>query len=218
LERRTDFAIKDQTDIEVNIHQDRISRAPFIGRLVLQSDARQKVPRTIIRGASIERNMSAYVQATSNADGELQGTRTPCEALLEVHTLDNQFAGIAHISADDPTVDITLEPAASVHGRLIDESTGRPLPGRSIRYDLQFNGQVLNLEAPQGTVRRTNADGEFTLSGLTPGWRYILRMNEITGRRSPSFRPADFMPQKAGVMELGQIRVHVPQDQKVSHP
>lgn len=211
-EHPTDFDIKDQADIEVNIHLDRLSRVPFIGRLVLQSDPKQKVPRTVIRGASIEPYIAAYVHATSNADGELQGTRTPCEALLEVHTTDNQFAGIAHISADDPTVDITLEPTASVHGRLIDESTGRPLPGRSIRYDLQFNGQNLNLETPQGKGVRTSNKGEFTLAGLTPGWRYVFRLDEITRRRLPSFRPADFMPLSAGVMELGEIRVQLPLD------
>jgi hypothetical protein len=217
-ERRTEFDIKDQTDIEVNIHQDRISRMPFIGRLFLKSDAKQKVPPTVIRGASIEPRIAAYVHATSNADGELQGTRTPCETLIEVHTTDNKFAGIAHISADDPTVDITLEPAATVHGRLIDESTGQPLPGRSIRYELQFNGQNRILESPQGKGVHTNVDGEFTLAGLTPGWRYVFRMDEITGRRLPSFRPADFMPQSAGVMELGEIRVQLPLDHKVSHP
>src|SRR6202044_799287 len=54
LERLSEFDVKDAKDLEIDLHQDRLSRVGLKGRIVLGSDRSQGVSGASVGGASLD--------------------------------------------------------------------------------------------------------------------------------------------------------------------
>jgi hypothetical protein len=88
-------------------------------------------------------------------------------------TMDQAQAKVIEVMAGDEVtgINIKLNPPEAVYtakGQIVDATTGQPLAGVRILYATLFSSgdpiRVFN-----GTHERTNAQGEFQLSGLRPG-------------------------------------------------
>jgi hypothetical protein len=90
--------------------------------------------------------------------------------LLQLQHLENNLAGRCEIKADERgPVAVTLQPAATVAGRVLDED-GRPLAHADINvYTRAARDGVLSLHSRED---RTDADGQFRIAGLLPGLLY----------------------------------------------
>jgi RNA polymerase sigma factor (sigma-70 family) len=82
-------------------------------------------------------------------------------------------------------IDFVLEPGASVHGRALHESDGRPLPGVKVTLEPQSpadpnNPPVLGTQ-PLRLETETDEQGHFQIDGLAPGaFRVQVVGNDLT--------------------------------------
>lgn len=96
--------------------------------------------------------------------------------------------------------------------RLVDENTGKPLPGRNFILQVQDGDEW---EDVPGTERTTDANGRIQILGLTPGkdyrWQQLdfadhydadslkVRLDQPTRRGVPVDNPDFIMPTNAGI-------------------
>lgn len=96
--------------------------------------------------------------------------------------------------------------------RLVDENTGKPLPGRNFILQVQDGDEWKDVP---GTERTTDADGRIQILGLTPGknyrWQQLdfadhyntdslkVRLDQPTRRSIPEDNPDFTMPTNAGI-------------------
>jgi hypothetical protein len=210
LERLSEFDVNDAKDLEIDLHQDRLSRVGLKGRIVLSSDRGQGISGASVGGASLDAHVGGPFNAISNGSGYFETTRVPTDMLVEAQSNDGLLAGMFPISADDTDIVIALAPAASVRARLVDERTGQPLSGITVAYWLQTNGKTVTLGLRTGRPGRSDSRGEVTLSGLVPGWKYVLQaLTETRGHRK--WVPiGTIAPVKADVTDLGTIKLTTP--------
>ena len=133
---------------------------------------------------------------------------------------DNAYAsedGEDHNSASNKTITVPVGSAtASIIGearlRLVDENTGKPLPGRNFILQVQDGDEWKDVP---GTERTTDADGRIQILGLTPGkdyrWQQLdfadhyntdslkVRLDQPTRRGIPEDNPDFIMPTNAGI-------------------
>ena len=133
---------------------------------------------------------------------------------------DNAYAsedGEDHNSVSNKTITVPVGSAtASIIGearlRLVDENTGKPLPGRNFILQVQDGDEWKDVP---GTERTTDADGRIQILGLTPGkdyrWQQLdfadhydadslkVRLDQPTRRNIPEDNPDFTMPTNAGI-------------------
>ncbi len=211
LERLTEFDVKDAKDLEINLHQDRLSRMGLKGVVVLNSDRSQGVSGASVGGASLDADVHGPFNAISNESGHFETTRVPTEMLVEAQSSDGRLAGMLPISADDTDIVVALGPAASVRARLVDERTGQPLPDVRVAYWLEVNGKPAALGLRSGRPVRSDSRGDVTLGGLVPGWKYDLKALTETRKHRMQWVPiGQIAPVKADVTDLGTIKLTKP--------
>ena len=133
---------------------------------------------------------------------------------------DNTYVsedGEDHNSVSNKTITVPVGSAtANIIGearlRLVDENTGKPLPGRSFILQVQDGDEWKDVP---GTERTTDADGRIQVLGLTPGknyrWQQLdfadhynadslkVRLDQPTRRGVPENNPDFTMPTNAGI-------------------
>jgi hypothetical protein len=131
---------------------------------------------------------------------------------LVAYTAGGKFAARAFVELDDEgPANVTLEPTATVSGRLIDAATGKPLAA----YMVTRSHPVGLDEAPvwmpiEQDETRTDAEGRFTVGPFLPRVRAALAFTEpkelATGRPfgSPVRYQAESLPKL--VLEPGENR------------
>ncbi|HVC94530.1 MAG TPA: hypothetical protein VND64_12605, partial [Pirellulales bacterium] len=215
-----EFDVIDQPALELNLHTDCLTSVEFAGRVVLRADPRKGVGELDIKSAlpaafpssPIRRGLN-WFRAVTGAEGEFWVLRGRKEMWLHARTDDNLLAGIVHLGPDDPSCLISLAPAASTRGRLIDSNTGRPLPGRQVTYGwVQEDNMGPRSLVEFGGEVSTNALGEFVVPGLTVGWSFKLSVRvATTARVGPGqavARHVGFVkPKRAELVDLGDVRV-----------
>lgn len=125
--------------------------------------------------------------------------------------------GEDHNSVSNKTITVPVGSAtANIIGearlRLVDENTGKPLPGRNFILQVQDGDEWKDVP---GTERTTDADGRIQVLGLTPGknyrWQQLdfadhyntdslkVRLDQPTRRGVPANNPDFTMPTNAGI-------------------
>lgn len=125
--------------------------------------------------------------------------------------------GEDHNTVSNKTVTVPVGTAtANIIGearlRLVDENTGKPLPGRNFILQVQDGDEWKDVP---GTERTTDADGRIQVLGLTPGknyrWQQLdfadrynadslkVRLDQPTRRGVPANNPDFIMPTNAGI-------------------
>ena len=125
--------------------------------------------------------------------------------------------GEDHNSVSNKTVTVPVGTAtANIIGearlRLVDENTGKPLPGRNFILQVQDGNEWKDVPS---TERTTDADGRIQVLGLTPGknyrWQQLdfadhynadslkVRLDQPTRRGVPANNPDFTMPTNAGI-------------------
>ncbi len=201
------FEVKDQTEIEINLHRDRPMVTPLDGRVVQSADRRKGVPAALIRAEAADpRTNTRMGIIQSAADGAYHAERGPCEMLLEAQMQDHTLAGIVRVGADDTKVDIPVGPAVTAHGRLVDRS-GKPVAGQFLVYGIRIEVPKLGFVVALRQHAGTNRKGEFKLVGLSPGWKfdYYAEIHPPGTVRSKLAHLGIVSPQKAEPIELHDV-------------
>jgi hypothetical protein len=131
---------------------------------------------------------------------------------------DRTVAGIAHIPSQGHELEIAIGSAAAANGRLIEASTGKPVPNWQLHFGVVVDGHMFSVTNDGrmmfcGTTR-TDAHGKFTLAPLAPGWKYqiesglIVTGGEIAVLLGDSSKMlAEFTSPSSGTAELGDIEI-----------
>ena len=76
-------------------------------------------------------------------------------------------------------VELVVEPAGSIEGKIVAEGTGQPIPGAGFRIEPNRPPEIFHLRRPEPA--RSGPDGSFRLSGLAAG-EYTLWTDFGTNR------------------------------------
>jgi thiol-disulfide isomerase/thioredoxin len=203
--------IKTQKEIGVELHRERPDVVELSGRVVLKSEPQRGVPDVTVRGFRTSQGgpVSKGLSAVSGLDGKFHATCEPCERLVYASTDDHLLSGICQIGADDTAFVISVGPTASVHGRLLDELTGKPAIGREVGYGVKVTNGIQTLSWYIFGRTETDARGEFLLNGIVPGWSYELHAQTRldAGRRMALATAGHFRPDNAAPIEFGTVRL-----------
>lgn len=206
------FQIVDQPELELNLHADRFDRVVLFGSVALESNPNQGVPEARVTGFPVG-GRGAFVRAVSDADGAFEAERTPCAMLFHAVSKDGALVGVLRVGADERTCEIPMVPSGSVRGRLVDAEGGGSLANHPIEFRFQIpEARGLSIIALQ-KITATNADGEFEVEGLAPGWEYTLEV--VIGRDQQGnprrWQTAGAVTSKRGeVVELGDVKFAPP--------
>lgn len=204
------FEITDQTELEVNLHADRLDRVVIFGAVVLESDPTQGMPEARVNGWTLE-GRGAFVKAVADADGAFEVERTPSEMLFHAMSKDGSFIGIARVGPDDRTCEIPMVRASSARGRLVDDTSGKPLAQHQIDFRLKTTalGGPIVFAVQAQNITTTDAEGNFEVNKLAPGWEYTL---EVVIERDQQGNPrrwrtaGSVTPHRGKASELGDIK------------
>jgi hypothetical protein len=153
------------------------------------------------------------LKAISDAKGEFQTLRAATPMILHAKTSSGLLAGLVIIKADAKEAVIPIGPLASAHGRLVDDDSGLPLPGRQIEYGFRIEMDTGGWTTQFGGSTTTDARGEFTLEGLLPGWPFEV---SVVVEKAPDGRPRGrrsitaVLAAKPEMVEMGDIKYRSP--------
>lgn len=166
-------------------------------------------PNTVSEG-KVLRFVAEIAEQISTTYGGVRASNTAKNAYSEEDGEDVD-------SGKNTTVTIPVGSASAViigeaRLRLVDENTGKPLPGRNFILQVQDGDEWKDVP---GTERTTDADGRIQILGLTPGknyrWQQLdfadhyntdslkVRLDQPTRRSIPEDNPDFTMPTNAGI-------------------
>jgi beta-lactamase regulating signal transducer with metallopeptidase domain len=191
--------------------------AEITGRVVLRSNRQRGVPRAKVLGVPSNAD-TPYASAVCDAEGHFRIARIQGTSLYLAQNDERTVAGIAQIPAQGHELEIAIGSAAAVHGRLIEVSTGKPVPNRQLNFGVVVDGHMFSVSNDGRMmfcgVTRTDAHGKFTLAPLAPGWKYQLESGLIvTGGEfavllaDSSKTLTEFTSPSSGTAELGNIEI-----------
>jgi hypothetical protein len=168
------FVLSGQKELTLSLVGRRQGVLPFSGKVIAPKDHEGKLTKTIIRALDF-RSGSQYFGASCRADGTFTTHGLPSDKVVTACTFDRALGGMAEISADDDSVDISLALTATLRGRLVDSLSGKPLADRELvcRFEVEREGKVSKfLDANVTTL--TDAAGSFVLRGFIVGRKYYV--------------------------------------------
>ena len=154
--------------------------------------------------ADISQN-SGMRTVDSNADGVFSGTRGPGEIVAIARSADESLATVIAIPQGQAVANVALEPTVSIKGRLVDQTTGEPLPNAVIQYGMR-QGRATFIDTFGGQLS-TDDSGSFIIPGLVAGQTYELSLRRTIDEHQVLRR----LRTLAEDMELGDIQVDLPQ-------
>ena len=144
------------------------------------------------------------VMATTHTDGEgryeLLGCPKSPTYLISAHPSDTgRYFGVALSETDAPgigpmTVDIQLPQGIPIRGKVLDERTGEPIAGASVRYfclDPNPAEAIVWRDSPARSAAITGLDGSFAVAVLPgPGVLAASAPESTGGGRSKPYLPS----------------------------
>ncbi|HXY34699.1 MAG TPA: M56 family metallopeptidase [Planctomycetaceae bacterium] len=186
------------------------------GRVVLTSDAQKGLARARILGIP-ENPKAAYVTATADAQGNFHVPRPRSAMLFLAQNEQQSLCGIARVEPQESSLVILVGRSVAAKGRLLDWQ-GRPLgPNYPMEYRLVVDGTFLDefhvymvrdAKRVFGGYAYTDKNGDFTVPGLAPGWKYRMSCCPgilVGGQIQPFVTLATFTTAQTGITQLGKV-------------
>ncbi|HUG18613.1 MAG TPA: carboxypeptidase regulatory-like domain-containing protein [Planctomycetaceae bacterium] len=205
------FQIEDLETYELNLHTERPDTIAMKGRVVYDDQPDKPLAGATVYIYADGATANRYPQAPTDSEGwfECERPYTPCIAY--VRNEEKTFAAITRIVLKQRFVEMRLLPTSSASGRLVSATSGESLSGETITYGIRvYSGEEENSSWMTlfGGSTTTATDGSFELTGLLPGFDYVV--NVVTDRDSDGHPRAwrgighvEF--QKPGPIDLGEL-------------
>jgi beta-lactamase regulating signal transducer with metallopeptidase domain len=187
------------------------------GRVVLTSDVQKGLARARILGIP-ENPKAAYVTAMADAQGNFHVPRPRSAVLFLAQNDEQSLCGIARVEPQESSLVIPVGRSVTAKGRLLDWQ-GKPLyASYPMEYRLVVEGtfldefhvfQVRDAKRVFGGYAYTDKNGNFTVPGLAPGWKYRMSCCPgivVNGNIQPFVTLATFTTAQTGVTELGKLQ------------
>jgi hypothetical protein len=185
------------------------------GRVVLISDTQKGLARARLLGIP-ENPKASYVTAVADAQGNFHLPRLRTAMLFLAQNDDRSLSGMARVESTESAFVVPVGRSVSAKGRLLDWQ-GKPLAQWPIDYYLVLDGgftdqfiifQARDAKRMLGGYTSTGANGDFTVSGLAPGWKYRLTCcpgTVVNGAIQPFVTITNFTTALSGVTQLGNV-------------
>jgi hypothetical protein len=204
-----ELLIRDQPEIVHDFHIPRTPIGNVEGRVV--DGQMQPVAGATVDGASLAARFS-FRKGITTKDGKFQFEGALMPIVLHARTNDGVQAGMARIGSDDQSRTIRLAPAASAHGRLLDDS-GQIIAGGRLQYGIRVAGNQIKKEGLDPIsfldTATTESDGKFVLRALIPGQEYVLEYNREKEIWAGGIPLTTLKAVNSDMLELGDIRLPV---------
>lgn len=174
------FVLTSEKDRQIDLHDNHVGdTAPtFSGRVVLKSDPSHGVPEAKLDSQATELDGMVDPEGVADHDGKFTLRAPRFDTYLHATSRDGTLQGILRIKPTERNVTVPVEPTTTASGRLLD-SDGRPAPGKTLTYGYRIDMKGGTFGERFGGTTQTDANGNFTLRGLIPGYSYTL--NVVTG-------------------------------------
>lgn len=94
------------------------------------------------------------------------------EAVVEIKVWEAAYARLdAVVTAGEPAITVTLEPGVTLHGRVVD-AAGKPVANARV-------GTELDGDDPVVCMTTTQRDGNYVLTGVTPGDAVMVQARSL---------------------------------------
>jgi len=138
------------------------------GKAVFGGDVNNPVPGAKVTYRSINIYKSdPDLKTDENGDFEITIENDPM--YVEVLTPDGFFGKMVIVKPTENEFVVSLEPTASVHGRVIDRRSETPPNGRNITYSINIPAGVSQFLPSFERTVKTNEKGEYEFRGLPTG-------------------------------------------------
>jgi protocatechuate 3,4-dioxygenase beta subunit len=162
-----------EEDLEFDSHVKRLPRGMFSGKV---TDKEGKPLKAEIYGESIGAPGHAGLKFKSTVDGEFVTERWNDQIQLFAFDAANRLAVSTRIEADDDSVTLQLEPAASLAGSVRDEK-GNPLKNVAITASSNALGQIR-------LSTQTDAAGNFSFPAVATKMAWNVTASTQAGSQS----------------------------------
>ncbi|MBA2115353.1 thioredoxin family protein [Bremerella alba] len=202
------FTVTDQKELEFNFVKE-IPRSGSIQGNVVNSETGDPVADVVVDGVYRNERHVADFRARTDDDGQFNVQRQLYPITMYVASKDGSLKGIVEVTADQKSVTIPISPVASVKGRMIDRDTKEPKGNTEIGWGRRiYLGYESSLSRTSwGGKVTTDADGNFTATGLVVGQEYHFTVEQVKHRYS---RLTDFTPETPGLTDLGDLSLAPP--------
>ncbi|MHC5540238.1 carboxypeptidase-like regulatory domain-containing protein, partial [Singulisphaera rosea] len=159
-----ELTVRAEEALDHDFHIPRHPRLALTGRVLAGG---KPLGGAIVRGDSIGENGHSGFEAVADDQGRFRTERWNEKMLLAARGPDGTLAGIATIEPDTSQVEISVTPAATVRGRVVD-AEGRPMASVSVfcRWGLEpqgVNSGLLNARI------LTDDQGRYKVDGVPAG-------------------------------------------------
>lgn len=175
------FVLDGQKELEVNLQTKRPPKAKLQITVLRGGDPKRPVADAQVQGVGLEETSRGF-GGTTDAEGRLTTTREAMPARVFAKCEDGLLCGIAELDIDANELVMSVGPAASAKGTLVDAATGRPLPEQEIQYGVKFtytstrDGHESSVFTHHfGGSVTTDSEGRFVVQGLATGAEYELQ-------------------------------------------
>ncbi len=174
-EKADKFEIAGQSELEMNVTTVLRKEVELTGKVTAATDG-EPVASATIEGVPQDFRGRDW-QASSAADGTFRVMRYKEPTYVHVENPAKTLAAVVIVDPEQTSLDVRLEPTASVTGRLLADDTEQPWPNQKIEYGINVpaaTGQTWSTRFGGSVV--TDSEGQFTIDGLVGGFEYSVNL------------------------------------------
>jgi RNA polymerase sigma factor (sigma-70 family) len=176
------------------------------GRVVRNQEGNEGVAGAVVTVVDDPDNdISDPFTVKADAEGRFETECGHHRVIVLAQSADRSVGAIAEVGANDNHVQLTASPMASVTGQVVDQQ-GRRLVHWPLSWGLV--GESGDSVFATRVEVQTDEEGRFHLAGLVVGHPYDIGLDDS----DYPIKVRDVRPEKPGLIDLGMIRVEVPDE------
>jgi hypothetical protein len=194
---REDLTLGEEKEVIRDFHLAWTGRGPLAG--IVRRENGRAVGNAVVLGEGVVRGHAGF-KTTADAEGQFASERWREAMTVYARSVAGDEAGSVEIAAEDEHLVVTITPAATAKGRVVD-GEGQPRSNESVFCRMQ----VVMADGTRVTFQievRTDAAGTFSLPGLMVGSSCDVM---VLRGHAPVGPPHEFTLERAGGVTVPDI-------------
>ncbi len=188
-----------QKDVVRDFHEKKRPRVTLTGVIMDGRDPAKTIPGAVVHGMFAPFFGLGGLKAVADKEGRFAFKRRQDKMVVYAKSPDGKLAGFVKVFEEDRWVEISLFPAATAEGRLLDEK-GNPIPNQRVQCNMGYlpraSGRSITLFA------KSDEQGFFSFAGLLVGVQVSIRPHH---RPDQTVDTTPFKIEEAGAIALDDL-------------